>query len=116
LMSLAACVYLSLMGKYGIRRVAELCYHKAHYAAKQIDGIPGYKVDMSKPFFHEFVVKCPRPVSEINAALIDKGIIGGIDLGTEYPTLKDHMLLCVTEVNSKEEIDILVEALKEAAQ
>jgi glycine dehydrogenase subunit 1 len=116
LMSLAACVYLSLMGKYGIRRVAELCYHKAHYAAKQIDGIPGYKVDMSKPFFHEFVVKCPRPVSEINAALIDKGIIGGIDLGTEYPTLKDHMLLCVTEVNSKEEIDTLVEVLKEAAQ
>jgi glycine dehydrogenase subunit 1 len=115
LMSLAACVYLSLMGKYGIKRVAELCYHKAHYAAKQIDALTGYKVDMSKPFFHEFVVKCPRPVAEINNVLIEKGITGGIDLGTEYPTLKDHMLLCVTEVNSKEEIDALVDALRETA-
>jgi glycine dehydrogenase subunit 1 len=115
LMSLAACIYLSLMGKYGMRRVAELCYHKAHYAAKQIDGLTSYKVDMTKPFFHEFVVKCPRPVSEINNVLIEKGIIGGIDLGKDYAHLKDHMLLCVTEMNSKDEIDALVDGLKEAA-
>ena len=116
LMSLAACIYLSLMGKYGLRKVAELCYHKAHYAAGQIDAIPGYKVDMSKPFFHEFVVKCPRPVSEINDLLIEKGITGGYDLGADYAHLKDHMLLCVTEVNSKEEIDALVESLLEDAK
>src|SRR5262249_49766620 len=115
LMSLAACVYLALMGKYGVRKVAELCYHKAHYTAKQIDSIPGYRVDMSKPFFHEFVVKCPRPVSEINALLIEKGITGGYDLTADYPHLKDHMLLCVTEMNAKEEIDAIVDALKEIA-
>jgi glycine dehydrogenase subunit 1 len=116
LMSLAACIYLSLMGKYGLRKVAELCYHKAHYAAQQIDAIPGFKVDMSKPFFHEFVVKCPRPVAEINDALIEKGITGGYDLGADYPNLKDHMLICVTEVNTKEEIDALVESFKEAVK
>ncbi len=116
LMSLAACVYLSLMGKYGMKRVAELCFHKAHYAARQIDSITGYKVDMSKPFFHEFVVKCPRPVAEINNVLIENGIVGGIDLGADYPHLKDHMLVCVTETNAKEEIDALVDGLKEAAK
>jgi len=68
---------------------------------------------MSKPFFHEFVVKCPKPVSEVNQALIERGIIGGVDLGADYPGMTDHMLLAVTEVNSKDEIDALVEALKQ---
>jgi glycine dehydrogenase subunit 1 len=113
LMALAAVVYMSLVGKQGIRKVAQLCYHKAHYAAKQIDALAGYKVDMSKPFFHEFVVKCPRPVKDINEALIERGIIGGYDLGQDYAHLKDHTLLCVTEMNPKDEIDALVKALKE---
>lgn len=114
LMSLTACIYLSLMGKHGLRKVAELCYHKAHYAAQQINDVKGFVVDMSKPFFHEFVVKCPLSVSEINQRLIEEGIIGGFDLGQDYPHLKDHMLVCVTEMNTKAEIDTLVEALKEA--
>ena len=113
LMSLTACIYMSLMGKYGMRKVAELCYHKSHYAAKQIGELKGFVVDTSKPFFHEFVVKCPKPVAEINDELIEKGIIGGYDLGLDYPHLKDHMLICVTETNTKEEIDALVEGLKE---
>jgi glycine dehydrogenase subunit 1 len=113
LMALAATVYMSLVGKQGIRKVAELCYHKAHYAAQQIDTLPGYKVDFSKPFFHEFVVKCPHAVKDINEQLIDEGIIGGYDLGQDYAHLKDHMLLCVTEMNTKNEIDTLVEVLKE---
>ncbi len=112
LMALAAGVYLSLMGKHGMRRVAELCYHKAHYAADQINQLDGYEVNMSKPFFHEFVVKCPRPVREINDRLMDQGIVGGYDLGRDYPDFKDHMLVCVTEMNSREEIDALVASLK----
>jgi glycine dehydrogenase subunit 1 len=63
------------------------------------------------PFFHEFVVKCPKPVEEINAVLLEEGIVGGYDLGQDYPHLKDHMLVAVTETNSKTEIDALVEAL-----
>jgi glycine dehydrogenase subunit 1 len=112
LMALAATVYMTVMGKHGITRAAELCYHRAHYAAKQIDAISGYKVDFSKPFFHEFVVKCPKPVQQINNALSERGIMGGYDLGQDYPHLKDHMLVCVTEMNAKEEIDALVDALK----
>ena len=61
LMALAAGVYLSLMGRHGLRQVAEFCYHKAHYAATQIDKLEGYKVETGKPFFNEFVVKCARP-------------------------------------------------------
>jgi glycine dehydrogenase subunit 1 len=115
LMSLTAGIYLSLMGKHGLRKVAELCYHKAHYAATEIDKLDGYQVNLSKPFFHEFVVRCPRPVSEINAHLIKQGIIGGYDLGKDYESFKDNMLVCVTEMNSREEIDALVSGLKEAA-
>jgi glycine dehydrogenase subunit 1 len=116
LMALAAAVYLSLMGKCGLRTVAELCYHKAHYAARQIDALDGFQVDMSKPFFNEFVVKCPQPVQAINDALIEKGIIGGYDLGQDYPHLKNHMLVAVTEMNRKEEIDALAAALKEVPE
>jgi glycine dehydrogenase subunit 1 len=115
LMSLAACVYMSLMGKNGLRKVAELNYHKAHYAAKQINAIQGYKVLDEKPFFNEFAVKCLKPVKEINDALIEHGIIGGYDLGKDYAHLKDHMLIAVTEMNSKEEIDMLVEVLRSLA-
>ncbi|MDQ7026492.1 MAG: aminomethyl-transferring glycine dehydrogenase subunit GcvPA [Anaerolineae bacterium] len=111
LMALAACVYLSAMGKNGLRKVGELNYHKAHYAADQIDKLQGYKVLRDKAFFNEFVVKSLTPVSDINAALIENGIIGGYDLGPDYPTMTDHMLLCVTEMNSKDEIDALVEIL-----
>jgi glycine dehydrogenase subunit 1 len=113
LMALAATVYMSVMGKHGLRKAAELCYHKAHYAAKEIAAVEGYEVNLSRPFFNEFVVKCPRPVSEINDHLIERGIIGGYDLGEDYPYLQDQMLICVTEMNRKDEIDALVEVLKE---
>ena len=111
LMALAASVYLSLMGKNGMRQAGELNWHKAHYAADQIDKLPGYAVDRGKPFFNEFVLRCPKPVAEVNAALLDAGIIGGIDLGEHYFHLADHMLLCVTECNTKAEIDALTEVL-----
>jgi glycine dehydrogenase subunit 1 len=115
LMALAAAVYLSVLGKTGLRQVAELCYHKAHYAAGQIARIPGFHTCFDTPFFHEFAVCCPRPVEEINAHLLEHGILGGYDLGQDYPALKDHMLIAVTEMNSKEEIDALVDILSEAS-
>jgi glycine dehydrogenase subunit 1 len=111
LMALSASVYMALMGKNGLRKVGELNYHKAHYAANEINRLDGYSVDMSKPFFNEFVVACPRPIAEINEALLAQGIIGGYDLGPHYYHLEDRMLLCVTEMNAKDEIDRLVEIL-----
>jgi glycine dehydrogenase subunit 1 len=113
LMALAATVHLSLLGKHGLKQAATLCYHRAHYAADQIAALPGFEVKRALPFFHEFVVRCPKPVGEINEELILRGIVGGADLGADYPHLKDHMLVCVTEMNSRMEIDLLVAALKE---
>ncbi|MBN1312998.1 MAG: aminomethyl-transferring glycine dehydrogenase subunit GcvPA [Anaerolineae bacterium] len=117
LMALAAAVYMSVMGKHGLRKVAELCYHKSHYAANAIDKLDGYSIDRSKPFFKEFIVQCPRPVGEINQYLLENyGIIGGYNLEAPYPSRKNQMLLAVTEMNSREDIDLLAQALKEASE
>ena len=113
LMVLAAAVYLSLLGRVGLRQVADLCYQKAHYAAEKIAGIPGYTLSFDAPFFHEFSIGCPRPVAEINAALLEHGFLGGYDLAQDYPALRDSMLLAVTEMNTKDEIDALADVLAE---
>ncbi|MFV1858283.1 MAG: aminomethyl-transferring glycine dehydrogenase subunit GcvPA [Anaerolineales bacterium] len=115
LMALAVTAYLSTVGRTGLKQVAELCYHKAHYAAQEIDKLEGYGIWNQDPFFHEFVVRCPRPVAEINEVLLDHDIIGGYDLGQVYPELAEHMLIAVTELNYKEEIDDFVEVLNEQA-
>lgn len=116
LMALAATIYMSLMGRQGLRKVAELCYHRAHYAADQIARIPGYSiVEADTPFFKEFVVQCPRPVAHINAALLEQQIIGGYDLAQDTPHLNNAMLLCVTEMNDRADIDTLVDSLRKLA-
>jgi len=114
LMALAATVYLSLVGKNGLRRVAELSYHKAHYAAQAIGALPGYAPAFDAPFFKEFVVRTPKPVAEINAALLRQNIIGGYDLSRAYPAQTHSMLLCVTELHTRQDIDQLVAALRKA--
>jgi glycine dehydrogenase subunit 1 len=114
LMALAAAVYMAALGRCGMRTVAELCYHKAHYTANRIETLDGFTVLRDKPFFKEFAVRCPRPVQEINDELLRQwAIIGGYDLARSYPELEDHMLICVTEMNPRQEIDLLVDALKE---
>ena len=112
-MALAAAVYLSLLGKSGLRQVAELCTSKAHYAAEQISKVKGYSLCFNTPFFHEFAVCCPKPVEELNAHLLEHGFLGGYDLGQDYPTLTNHMLIAVTEMNTRDEIDALVDVLRE---
>jgi len=113
IMALASTIYMSMVGKEGLREVAELCYHKAHYAAEQINSLPGYSVLTDVLFFNEFVVRCPISVKDINEYLLLRNILGGYDLGNDYPALENHMLIAVTEMNSKNEIDLLVEALAE---
>ncbi len=108
LVALAATVYLATLGKTGLRQVAELCYHKAHYAADAISKLNGYSLVFQQSFFKEFVVRCPTTPHHINKALFKEGIIGGLDLSH---VLDNSMLLCVTEMNTKEEIDRLVEIL-----
>jgi len=115
LMALASAVYMSLLGKNGLRQVAELCFHKAHYAAERIASLPGFSLWSPTHFFNEFVIKCPVPVSEINDLLLDHDILGGYDLSQDYPEMATHMLLAVTEMNSREDIDMLVEVLSEVS-
>jgi len=115
LIALGTAVYLSLLGKKGLRQVAELCYQKAHYAAAQLSQIKGMGLCFTEPFFHEFALCVGRPVEEVNAHLLEHGILGGYDLGQDYPALKDHMLIAVTEMNTKEDIDTLVEVLSEVS-
>jgi glycine dehydrogenase subunit 1 len=115
LMALAASVYLSLVGKEGLREVANLCYQKAHYAVDQIASLPGYSLWSDVPFFHEFVIKAPRPADEINAFLLENNIIGGYDLSLDFPSLENCMLFAVTEMNTKEHIDELVSMLGEVS-
>jgi len=112
LVALAATVYLAAMGKQGLRQVAELCFHKAHYAARQIESLPGFALPFGQ-FFKEFVMKTPLSPGEVNARLWERGIVGGYDLGRDYPELAHGLLFCVTEMNPKEEIDALVGALGE---
>jgi len=112
LLALATAIYLSVLGKHGLGQVAKLCYQKAHYAARELNKVKGYKVS-SETFFHEFVLECPAPAAEVNAHLLEHGILGGYDLGQDYPTLANHLLIAVTEMNSKEDIDTLVEVLSE---
>jgi glycine dehydrogenase subunit 1 len=110
LIGLLMTTYLAVIGRTGFKKVAELCYHKAHYAASEIDKIPGFSVKTEGPFFHEFMVECPKPPHEINTALLEDKIIGGHDMSDRS---NNGMLICVTEVNTRAEIDALVSALLE---
>jgi glycine dehydrogenase subunit 1 len=115
LVALGAAIYLAAMGKQGLRKVAELCFHKAHYAAAQIDQLAGYEVINRRPFFKEFVVRCPKPAQEIATALNEHKILPGYVLSRSFPERTHDLLVCVTEMNSKSQIDQLVSGLKEVA-
>ena len=110
--ALTAAIYLSLLGKEGLKEVASLCYNKAHYAAQKISELKGFEILNSGPFFHEFVVKCPKPVADLQEHLLDHNILGGYDLSGSYPVFENCLLIAVTEMNSKQDIDDLCLVLK----
>jgi glycine dehydrogenase subunit 1 len=110
--ALAAAVYMSAMGKQGIQDVARLNIQKAHYAQQRLVQIPGVEPLFNRPFFNEFALKLPKPVGEVNRQLLEEGIIGGYDLGRDYDELAGTMLLAVTEMRTKEEIDRLAEVME----
>jgi glycine dehydrogenase subunit 1 len=105
LCALAATVYMAAMGPDGMCRVATLCHSKAHYAASEIGRIPGFGLRYGGEFFHEFMTECPGNVADVMAALEREGILGG------YP-VEGGILWCVTEMNTKEDIDQLAGVLR----
>jgi glycine dehydrogenase subunit 1 len=111
LYALMSTIYLSTLGRRGVREVAEQNAQKAHYASQRIRAIDGYGMRFASPFFNEFVVSCPRPAEQILKKLEQKNIIGGFDLSRFFPEMKNEILMCVTETATKAEIDSLVEAL-----
>jgi glycine dehydrogenase subunit 1 len=110
LIALMVAAYVAMMGKQGLRETAELCYHKAHYAAAEIAKLPGYAVPIDGTYFNEFVVTGPKPANETLRELLGRKIIGGLDVSDRVP---GGILFCTTEMNSRAEIDSLVSALSE---
>jgi glycine dehydrogenase subunit 1 len=108
--ALAASVAMTALGKKGVREMAAANLQKAHYAKTSFKQA-GFEIVYNGHSFNEFVVKLNKPVKEMNQLLLKKGIIGGYDLGRDYPELSNHMLICVTEQRSKDEIDTLVKEL-----
>lgn len=97
-----AAVYLALLGKEGLVKIAELNHSKAEYLKSKTNA------KFSGPTFNEFVIDLKKPACEVIDALVDKNIYAGVDLGRWYPDYKNCMLTTVTELNGKDEIDTLI--------
>ena len=119
LLAVGATIYMAALGKQGFRELGELCLQKAHYAFRQITALSGYKAAFNSPFFDEFVIEVPVSIQTLQKHFEQAGIIGGYPLGEDYPSLetrdksRSYMLFCVTETRTKQDIDYLVDVLKE---
>lgn len=106
--ALTASIYMTVMGPQGVRNVAEQSYAKAHYLATELAKIAGFELVNPGEFFHEFLTTSAIPVAELLAALAEQGILGGYPIG-------EQILWCVTEMNSREQLDQLVAVIKEVS-
>jgi glycine dehydrogenase subunit 1 len=116
---LRACIYLALMGKTGLRKTAELCWNRSRYAASRIAALPGFSAAGGvSAFFREFTVRLPagKTAEEAFEALGKKGIVPGLPLSRYFPGEENALLVCVTEMNSREDIDALAAALGELCE
>ncbi|MDP9015832.1 MAG: aminomethyl-transferring glycine dehydrogenase subunit GcvPA [Thermoproteota archaeon] len=104
LMALAATIYLSLMGRSGLTRVAKLSYARAHLLNEKLSRI-GFRNLNTKSFYNEFIVKAPESANAIESRLLKKGILGGVNLG------EDNLLICCTEMNSIQDIEDFISAV-----
>jgi len=114
LCALRALIYMSLIGKDGLKKVAELCMAKCEYAKERLEKIKGVEVKRSSPTFNEFIIKLPKDPNLIIEKLIKKKIAAGFPLGRYYKDMADYMLISVTEKRTKQEIDILGKELEAA--
>ena len=109
---LAVTIYLAVMGKQGLRELALLNLSKTDYMKKKLSKIQGFEMQFSGDTFNEIVLKCPKPANEIRDALLEYKILAGLPLGNYYPELDDSLLLCTTELNTVEDIDLLADKLE----
>jgi glycine dehydrogenase subunit 1 len=111
LIALMATIYMETLGRQGLREVALQNLQKAAYAKERLAKVTGCSLRFSGPTFNEFVLQVRRKPADLLKGLLRKQIIGGLDLGRFYPELGDCLLVCVTEQNSREEIDTLIAAM-----
>jgi glycine dehydrogenase subunit 1 len=116
LCALAATIHLCALGKVGLRRLAELNLQRATYARQQLTSIPGCRIPFSGPTFNEFVLETPKPAGDLIRQLSAQRLIPGVDLGRFYPERSHQLLMCVTEMNAREDIDRLCAALSATVQ
>lgn len=114
LCAIAATVFLSYMGKQGIREIATQNFHKAHYLHRLLTDINGIDTVFDGPFFNEFAVRVPKSVATLQASLLERGYLFGFDLSRHFPQLGDTILVNVTELRTKEDMDGLAHAVREA--
>jgi glycine dehydrogenase subunit 1 len=105
LCALAATVHLTLLGKEGLREMAEQNHSKAQFALAELLKVPGVRRAFDAPFFNEFTIELPRSVKIVNSQLLREKIIGPLALGTPYPELTKRALVCVTETTPRTEIE-----------
>ena len=112
LIALASTVYLETMGRRGLQEVAQQCAQKTGYAVRRISELDGFSIPYTAPRFNEFVVRGPVPARDLLARLAsESNINGGLPLSRYYPDQPNEFLVCVTELNSRAQIDALVEGL-----
>jgi glycine dehydrogenase subunit 1 len=116
LCALAATIHMCTLGKVGLRRLAELNLRRAYYARQQVTAIPGCRIPFTGPTFNEFVLETPKPAADLIRQLCAHRLIPGIDLGRFYPERTHQLLICVTEMNSRDDIDRLGSALSTAVR
>jgi glycine dehydrogenase subunit 1 len=114
LLALRATIYMSLLGRLGMREVAELCVRKTHWAAEQAAAIPGYRLAYDAPFLREFVLECPVEARRVIEVGLEHGLRVGVNLGRFRPEWKHRLLVAVTESRSREEIERWAQALRQA--
>ncbi len=111
LCALAATVHLTLLGKEGLREMAAQNLSKAHFALNELVKVPGVRRAFEGAFFNEFTIVLPRSVEAVNRQLLHEKFVGPLSLGSFYPELSDHALVCVTETTTRTEIERFVSAL-----
>jgi glycine dehydrogenase subunit 1 len=116
LCALAATVHLTLLGKEGLREMAEQNLSKAQFALSELLKVPGVRRTFDAPFFNEFVIELPRSVRIVNSQILREKIIGPHPLGPFYPELTKHAVVCVTETTTRAEIECFASAVKRALE
>jgi glycine dehydrogenase subunit 1 len=113
LCALQAAIFMSMIGRQGLKEMAQLNLDKAEYAKQALSKIKGVEVKRSSPTFNEFTICLPKDASDVVGAMIKKGFAAGFPLGRYYKGMEKYLLVAVTEKRTKAEIDAYVKALEE---